>query len=234
MFERFLGRIEEKARIASSAPVVIVALGDSVTQGCMEAGAIDHQGVYHNVLKKMLERRFPATTFCVVNAGVGGESAAGGIKRLGRDVLAHSPDLLIIGFCLNDSCGGLDSLPSYKANIREIIEKAKAGTSADIVVLTPNFMASRETSRIAPEHKKFAKTIIGCQRDGVLKAFASALKETAASLGVPVADVYAKWELMAARGVDVDAKLVNGLNHPDRAGQRLIARTIMALVEAKP
>jgi len=233
MFERFLGRIEEKARTTSSAPILIVALGDSVTQGCMEAGVIDHQGVYHNVLKKMLERRFPSTTFSVVNAGVGGESAAGGLKRIERDVIAHSPDLLIVGFCLNDSCGGLDALPAYKANLKAIIERAKAGCSADIAVLTPNFMASRKTSRIAPEHEKFAETIIGCQRKGVLKAFSDALKETASSLGVPVADVYAKWELMASKGVDVDARLVNGLNHPDKAGQRLIARTIMALLTAK-
>jgi hypothetical protein len=36
MLEHFLRRIEEKAKDPSAAPVLIVALGDSVTQGARE------------------------------------------------------------------------------------------------------------------------------------------------------------------------------------------------------
>lgn len=230
MLKHFLARVNEKANTPAAAPVLIVALGDSVTQGCMKAGVIDHQGVYHNVLKKLLERQFPATTFSVINAGVCGESASGGRKRLERDVIRHNPDLLLLGFCLNDSCGGLTQLASYRNNLRAIIQKTRAKTRADVIALTPNFMASAKNPRIAAEHRKYTKNILAAQKDGTLKAFAAELRQTAAALAVPVADVYAQWEQMAAKGLDTTAMLCNGLNHPDPARQRLIAKTIMSLI----
>lgn len=231
MLDQFLRRVEENAKSPVSGPVVVVCFGDSVTQGCMQSGVIDPQGVYHAVLKRLLERHFPKTTFSIINAGVGGESAAGGLSRLQRDVIAHHPDLLLLGFCLNDACGGLDKLGQYCSGIKNIIQKARKRTSADIIALTPNFMATQKNPCIAPEHEGFAEGIIGVQKSGVLHSYVEGLRETAAALGVPVADVYAQWQRLEARGQDTTAMLSNGLNHPDRTGHRLIASTIMRLIK---
>ncbi len=227
MFERLLARIKEKSEDNSAAPVLIAALGDSVTQGRMKIDVFDFKHVYHNVLKGLLERKFPRATFNVINAGVDGESAAGGLKRLRRDVLRHSPDLVVIGFCLNDSCKGREKLDEYRENLKAIFNGVKNGCDAEILALTPNFMADRKTRRIAKAHMIHADRIIATRNDGTLKAYAAALKETAAACGVPVADVYAKWEALAASGEDTTSMLVNGLNHPDAKRHRLAAMTIM-------
>jgi acyl-CoA thioesterase I len=230
MLERFFRRIEEKRTDNSLAPALVVALGDSVTQGCMQAGVFDFKHVYHNVLKGLLETEFLGTTFNMLNAGVGGESAAGGLKRVQRDLVRHDPDLSLVAFCLNDSCGGREKLQDYRDNIKRLFDAIRSGCASDIVAVTPNFMASRPTRRIAEVHKRYTETITRTQTDGTLKAYVEALRECASSYGVPVADVYAKWERMASEGVDTTAMLVNGLNHPDVKRQRLVAQTILETI----
>lgn len=231
MLENFKRRIAEKAEKPSAAPVLICAIGDSVTQGCMQVGVIDHENVYHNQLKRMLETQYPLTTFSVINAGVGGETAAQGLFRLDRDVFRHSPDLVIIGFCLNDSCGGKDGIARYRQHMGGIITGIREKTAADIIILTPNFMAVRDNPNIADVHRgKTMETIIGRQNDGTLAQYVAELRDIARKHDVPLADVYAAWEAMGKRGEDTTARLCNGLNHPDAAGHTLVARTIAELI----
>lgn len=182
MLERFLRRIRGKAADASAAPVLIVALGDSVTQGVMEVDIIDHEHVYHNVLKQMLESRYPQATFSVINAGVNGVNAAGALARLERDVLRHQPDLVLVAFCLNDSAAGRAALPKYRANIETIVKEVRAKTPSDVILLPPNFMASRDNPKIAERHGQFASLIFERQNDGTLKAFVEALRDVARAL----------------------------------------------------
>lgn len=232
MLERFIARIEEKLKNNSLAPVNIVVIGDSVSQGCMQADVMDFDNVYHAVLKKMLEKRYPKCTFNVINSAVGGESAPGGLTRLDRDVISHFPDLVIVGYCLNDSCGGPEALETYTGSMKKIISSIRSRINSDIILLTPNFMASRINPAIAEEHMKYTDTIIGNQKNGILKKYAYALKDLAAELDVPVADVYAKWEEMEKNGEDTTSMLCNGLNHPDIPRQKLIAETIFALMKS--
>lgn len=230
MLERFLSRIKANASNPAEGSIVIVAFGDSVTQGCMEYNVADYSGVYHNILKQKLEHEYPQTVFSVINAGVGGSSAGSSLFRLERDVIRYFPDLLILGFCLNDSCGGLEKLDEYEQNIRKIINETRSKTNAEIIILTPNFMASRETAKIAPEHRRHVQTILNCQNNGILKAYVQRLRKTADDLNVPVADVYNEWENLEKQGFDTNEFLINGLNHPDSERQKLIADTIFKII----
>ena len=83
--------------------MLIVAFGDSVTQGYTKANTIEAKYVYHQRLKEQLENRYPLTTFSVINAGVAGFTAEGSLERLQRDVIRYQPDLVLIGFGLNDA-----------------------------------------------------------------------------------------------------------------------------------
>ncbi len=230
MLKRFHQRIREKSELVDAAPVLIIPFGDSVTQGCMEIDVIDHAGVYHNQLKQKLEAEYPQTTFSVINAGVSGASAESSLARLERDVVRHHPDLVILGFCLNDACAGLEKLDCFEQNIRRMVQEIREKTSADMILLTPNFMASVETPRIAVAHKPYAATILACQKQGILKAYVERLRQLATERALPLADVYAEWEKFQAAGVDTTALLSNGLNHPDVEGQQLIAENILALI----
>jgi len=206
--------------------IQIVALGDSVTQGAMEVGRSSPDETYHRLLQKDLEAFFPASTINVTNAGIGGQTAAQGLERLERDALAHSPDLLLIAFGLNDSTLGREALPGFEKAIREMVTSAKARGGMTIVILTPPFMASERTYRIHPHHENVAEIIIQTQTQGTLEEYAAKLRVIALEEGVILADVYAEWKRLKKAGIDMNTWLANGLNHPDVRGHKIAAQVI--------
>jgi acyl-CoA thioesterase-1 len=80
------------ARLAAGAPLTIVALGSSSTEG---VGATRPDLNYPSRLAVLLQARFPGNTIRVVNHGVAGEMTPQMLARLDRDVLAEKPDLVI-------------------------------------------------------------------------------------------------------------------------------------------
>lgn len=229
---RFHQRIAEKATIRSTPPVLIVALGDSVTSGSSTNGAIMHDDVYHAQLKRLLEKCYPSTVFSVINAGDDGRDAVGGFARLERDVLHHRPDLVIIGYGLNDATASeLAGLDTYEQALEALVWRTREATDADIILLTPNMMCLRHSDDVPETYHDLIDRFIRIQKDGILAAYAQRLREVAARLDVPVADVYGAWEELAASGVDTTAMLVNGLNHPTAAGHTLTADLLMAAIE---
>lgn len=210
------------------APVNIVALGDSVTQGAMEHRMLNGGAVYHRLLQQGLEDFFPTTTFNTINVGVSGGSAADGVVRLERDVLKHEPDLVLVAFGLNDSLGGVAGLISFESALRTIVLQVKSKTSADVILLTPSFMAQHKRDcRIHPDHEEAVDLIVGSQVSGTLADFAETIRKVARELRVCLADIHREWTRLAEDGLDTDDWLINGLNHPDRRGHKLAATVIL-------
>jgi acyl-CoA thioesterase I len=224
--KRFFERIQQKALDVSLAPVVIAALGDSVTQGVMEHKLLASDTVYHRLLQEELERFFPTTSFSTLNAGVSGGGAPHGLARLQRDVIRHQPDLVLIAFGLNDCLDGEPKLSEFTDALRGIITQVRAETEADILLVTPPFMATQASARIHPEHETVGSIIIDAQNNGSLNLYAQAIRDIAQSTKVPYADVHAEWTRLSQTGVDTNLWLINGLNHPDVRGHRLAATVI--------
>jgi acyl-CoA thioesterase I len=80
------------ARVAEGKPLTIVTIGSSSTLG---VGASRPELSYPSRLEAELGERFPKLAIRVVNHGVGGEEVGDEVKRLGHDVLAEQPDLVI-------------------------------------------------------------------------------------------------------------------------------------------
>ena len=80
------------SRILSGQPLTIVAMGSSSTLG---VGASSPAFSYPNRLEQELRQRFPGIEIRVVNHGVGGQDVPEELTRLGRDVLAEHPDLVV-------------------------------------------------------------------------------------------------------------------------------------------
>ena len=80
------------SRILSGQPLTIVAMGSSSTLG---VGASAPASSYPSRLQQELRRRFPGVEIRVVNHGVGGQDVPEELTRLGRDVLAEHPDLVV-------------------------------------------------------------------------------------------------------------------------------------------
>lgn len=81
----------------------IIAFGDSLTYGTGSSKGND----YPSLLSKMISRP-------VINAGVPGDTTASALKRLERDVLAYSPDIVLITLGGNDLKNGIDAETAFK------------------------------------------------------------------------------------------------------------------------
>jgi len=202
----------------------IAFLGDSVTQGCFEIYRVgegldtvyDKEHAYSTYVYRILARLYPRCQVTIVNAGISGDQSEGGLARLERDVLSHSPDLTVVCFGLNDSGKGMDYVPTYKKNMTAIVEKLKAA-GGEVIVLTPNMMCDKVSHLLTdPNFIEIAKSCAKTQNDGVLDAYAEAARAAARECGVKLCDVYAKWKAMSAAGIDTTALLSNDINHPTR------------------
>ncbi|GAT34715.1 lysophospholiPASe L1 [Terrimicrobium sacchariphilum] len=228
--KRFFERIAEKARDVSQSPIITVAFGDSVTQGVMEHNFLDSRHVYHRVLQSSLEDFFPNTTFSTINAGVSGGGLPQALERLDRDVIAYQPDLVLIAFGLNDSLMGEAGLSSFGEGLSSIVHRIREQSSADIILLTPPFMARKPSHRIHPEHLPMTDKILETQNSGMLGRYADEVRRVASQYQVPLADIHKEWQRLARCDLDTDLWLINGLNHPDQRGHRLAAASIFHLL----
>ncbi len=114
---------------------LILAFGDSLYAGY----GLDQGQSFPAVLERMLaERGVPAET---VNAGVSGDTTAGGLRRLAftLDGLDRKPDLAIVGLGANDMLRGFDPAET-RQNLRAILEELKR---RDIPVMLTGMAASR-------------------------------------------------------------------------------------------
>ncbi len=221
----------------------IAFLGDSVTHGCFDLRPSDTgdyepiynmNAAYHRELIRMLGVLYPAAAINAVNAGVSGDRAPAGLARLERDVLSAHPDLTVVCFGLNDCHKGIEGIPTYAGALREIFCKLKENGS-EVIFMTPNCMNTRVSRLITQESLiKVAEKSVHLQKDGILKAYLEAAKAVAAEESVTVCDVYAKWERMAANGVDTDALLSNQINHPTEQLQKLFAQSLLETMLCEP
>lgn len=230
---KVLEKIVEKSKNLYGAKTPVIAfLGDSVTQGCFEVylkndgnieTVFDAEGAYHAYLQKILSTLFPNVPVTMINAGISGDSAEGGLARLGRDILPYAPDLTVVSFGLNDAAQGMDRLPRYKKALGEIFRILKESGS-EVIFLTENMMNTEVSCHIQEEAiRALAEKLKDVQTAGILDAFFAEAKKTAEECSVKVCDVYEKWKRMNALGVDTTALLSNHLNHPIREMNKMTA-----------
>ncbi|RXZ79898.1 SGNH/GDSL hydrolase family protein [Paenibacillaceae bacterium] len=216
-FERFHQRLLDKQQDVRARPVTYVAFGDSVTQGCMEYGVIEHEQVYHHFLKQHIVNQYPSTILNVINAGVSGDTAVNSEQRWHRDLVAYNPDLITLAFGVNDCHQGRAGLKPYLKAIDKLIGIISRQTEADLLVLTPSMMMSRDNLHIHPQDRGVLPRFTETAESGYLQMYVDELRMYLDKEKIPYFDVYEMWEQMKQAGKDVHERLANGINHPDRA-----------------
>lgn len=103
--------------LAAGEPPRIVVLGDSLTAGY----GLEPEQSFPAQLQAALDARSIAAT--IVNAGVSGDTSAGGLARLDW-VLKENPDAVIVELGANDGLRGLDPGETY-ANLDAIVTRLK-------------------------------------------------------------------------------------------------------------
>jgi acyl-CoA thioesterase I len=131
-------------RLASGAPLVIVAVGSSSTYG---AGATSPAANYPSRLAVELKQRFPGRDITVLNRGVNGEETAQMLARFATGVLAEHPDLVLWQVGTNSVMRD-HSLSMHAVLLREGIAELK-NAGADVVLMdmqyVPKVLAKSET-----------------------------------------------------------------------------------------
>ena len=153
---------------ASTAPGSVLFFGDSLTAGY---GLDDPSASAFPALvqKKINEAGLP---FRVINAGLSGETSAGGLRRIDW-ILRQPVSVFVLELGGNDGLRGL-SLPTVRENLRRILDRVRAkNPDARLVVAgmqMPTSMGSyaRDFAEIFPElAEEYDATLIPFLLEGV-------------------------------------------------------------------
>lgn len=172
----------------AAAERVVVALGDSLTAG--QGVAPDE--AYPAVLEARLRRE--GYLYRVVNAGVSGDTSAGGLRRV-EWMLRARPDVVIVALGANDGLRGL-SVDALRDNLEAIVTRLRASGARVLLA----------GMRVPPNYG-----------DDYARAFAAVFPAVARRTGVPLAP-------FLLDGVAGDTRLnqPDGI-HPTAEGQRVVA-----------
>ena len=226
-------RIKDKIQMTLSeleahGPITIVAFGDSVTHGAVAGGEMNYDTVYWNRLRLKLQEAHDYVPVNVINAGIGGITAKDSVERMEKQVFAHSPDLVIICFGLNDVNGPLeDYLDSLRAMFARCIERG-----VDAIFMTPNMLNTYVAEDADPNFRDYAVITAGYQNDGRMDRYMAAAVALANEMGVPVCDCYAKWKELS-RTQDTTMLLANRINHPTKEMHALFADSLCEMILGK-
>ena len=105
----------------------ILFFGDSITAGY----GVDQGEAFPAIIQNKIDSL--GLSFTVINAGLSGETSAGGARRIDW-VLQRKPDIMILELGGNDGLRGID-LTSTKENLQTIIDKTQAKYPETIIIL---------------------------------------------------------------------------------------------------
>lgn len=185
---------------AAGAQRTVVFLGDSLTAGY---GLPDPASeAYPALIAARL--RAAGSTWKVVNAGISGDTTAGGLRRI--DWTLRAPvDVLVVALGANDGLRGVDPAVTA-ANLRGIIERARARHPAVRILLAG--------MQLPPE--------LGAAHTA---AFARVFPDVAAATGAALVPF-----LLAGVGGDPTLNLGDRI-HPNAAGHAVMAATVWPHLE---
>jgi acyl-CoA thioesterase-1 len=177
----------------------IVILGDSITAGY----GLDPQDAYPDILQKKIDAA--ALPYTVSNAGVSGDTTAGGLRRIAWALGKKGADVLVIALGGNDGLRGL-SPEQTEANLRGIVDKARAKNPEMKIVIAAMQMPGNMGAEFTAKFRQ---------------VFAKVAEEKKAGL-VPflLADVGGVDELNQADRI-----------HPTEEGQKKVAENVWRVLE---
>ncbi len=190
-----------QSRAATPAPIdaalKIIILGDSLSAGL----GLPESDAFPAVVESGLRERGHAVS--VINAGVSGDTSAGGLARLDW-VLSQRPDILVVELGGNDALRG-QPITNIDRNLREIVRR---GLAAGARVL---LLGMDVPTNYGPEYSS---------------DFAAMYERIADEEGVVLVP-----EFVREIGLDPELMQADGL-HPTTEGHRRLAETLAPHLEA--
>ncbi len=174
----------------------ILVLGDSISA----AYGMEVAEGWVALLPETLKKTPGQDAHRVVNASISGETSAGGLARLGRELTIHKPDWVLLELGANDGLRGL-SPAAMKTNLESMIRQSQAA-GAQVLLLGMKIPPS-----YGPRY---------------IEMFYGIYPQLAEALGIPLVP-------FILEGIAVNPELMqpDGL-HPNAKAQPLIADRIAA------
>jgi len=189
----------------------LVFLGDSITE----------QRAYTRYVMDYLALRYPDVRMTFRNAGWSGDTAAGGLERLQRDVLSLKPTAVTICFGMNDgryTTFDQARYDRYMESMTGLVQTLKTN-GVRVVLLTPGVVDEDI------DNKGYNQT---------LTRYAQGVKELAAREQVAVSDINAIMGDVQSRAKRDDPKftMIPDSVHPAPAGHALMAYGLLKVLGA--
>ncbi len=200
---------ETRKKLKEGKPLRIVAFGDSITAG----GDASEPGlIFWMRYAESLRQKYPGCAIEAINGATGGDTTGQGLQRLQEKVLNQKPDLVLIGFGMNDHNreGFGVPLPQFGKNLATLIDRIRA-TGAEVILF----------SAFPPN----TKWHYGSHQ---MEAYAAATERVAREKQCAYADVYHAWMNIADRKKPEDL-LANNINHPNDFGHYIYCRALLSI-----
>ena len=185
--------------LGAAEPRTIIFFGDSLTAGY---GLEDPDQAYPAVIQRKLEAA--GRPWRVVNAGLSGETTAGGLRRLDW-ILRQPADIFVIELGGNDGLRGI-APESTRANLQAMIDRIRSRLPNVIVVLA----GMRMPTNLGPEYTNL---------------FAAIYPDLAHKNQLPLVPF-----LLDGLGGQTRLNQPDGI-HPTAEGHKLVAETVWRVLE---
>lgn len=198
-----------RAKLEAGGPFLIASYGDSITAGG-EASQPHYR--FQARYAHYLQKQFPQAKVTVQDVSISGYTSQQGVdwydKYLGT---VEKPDLVLVGFGMNDHNIGSVPLETFKQNLVTIVKTARERQGAEVILFSafpPNDNWHYGTHRMGE--------------------YAAATRQAAAEAKCAYVDVYRTW-MMVLRRKNQPSLLGNNINHPNDFGHWLYEQAFEAM-----
>ncbi len=186
---------------ANAGKKCVLILGDSITAGY----GLDPQQAYPALLQQKIDAAaFPYT---VKNAGVSGDTTAGGLRRIDWALGSKGADVLIVALGGNDGLRGISPDQSAK-NLALIIDKARAKNPGIKVIVAGMQMPDNLGSQFTSEFKALFPEVANAKKAALVDF------------------------LLAGVGGNEKLNQPDGI-HPTAEGQQVVALNVWKVLEGQ-
>eukprot|EP00831_Metopus_contortus_P050082 TRINITY_DN419_c0_g1_i7.p1 TRINITY_DN419_c0_g1~~TRINITY_DN419_c0_g1_i7.p1 ORF type:complete len:347 (+),score=22.09 TRINITY_DN419_c0_g1_i7:279-1319(+) len=209
---------QTRKRLEAGGPFKIISYGDSITAGC---DVSDQRLTFTHLYTDYLGRQFPSAQITHYDISIPGQSSREGLawfdqKPEGRNStpplgMIPDPDLIIVGFGMNDHNKGSNKPEQTKSNLMELVELIRNRKGADVILF----------STFRPHDDWYYST-------HCIEKFADAIKQAAIESQCAYVNVYDTWKKVLERK-DQSSLLANNINHPNYFGHWLYEQAFEAM-----
>ena len=203
---KYLTNFRKKLEVGM--PINIVSYGNSITAGG-EASSTElrFQYRYENYLKRI----FPKANLEIEDVSIPGYSSTQGINWWDDYIGKTSPDLVLVGWGMNDHNIGANTPEQFRKNLVLLVGMIKERKNAEVILFSS-----------FPPHNDWH------HGSHSMDLFAEATKQAALESNCAYVDVYSTWINVLQRK-DQSSLLGNNINHPNNFGHWLYVQAFEAM-----